>query len=178
MYANPIVLDKNNYVLYDVYTTFSQDKMRYNYTLVNGILYLQSTWFSADNASASPTPVVACFGAEFIKLPAINSIVAAVNEATTVANSGSDAKIQCTTGSFYKTTLHGIDYTICESRTKGFTMQSSDMDVSVKYLHSHIDIQLPIIDHKCSSVASFTSVTALGYSLLTGEPIPTDDRES
>lgn len=178
MYANPIVLDNNKNVLYDVYATFTQDKMLHNYTLVNGIAYSESTPFSTGSSSSAPTPLVECSDAESSKLPAINSIVAAISEATTGSSNGNDANSQCTTGSVYKTVFSGVDYAVCVSTT-GFTMQGSDMDISVEYLESHINIQPPTMnasaDHKCSSKALSTSVTALGHSLLTGEPISTDN---
>ncbi|KAG7387360.1 hypothetical protein PHYPSEUDO_014384 [Phytophthora pseudosyringae] len=175
MYANPIVLDNNKNVLYDAYATFTDSKGVHNYTLVNGVPYSESTPFTTGSSSGTPTPLVACLDAEFDKLPELNSIVAAVN-AVTVSGSGSAASA-CSTGSSYKTAMKGVDYAVCVSGTTGFTVQGSDMDVSVEYLESHIEIQRPTMDpkaQKCASKASSTSTTSIGHALLTGAPIPTN----
>lgn len=178
MYANPVVMDDNQNVLYDVYATFTQAKSLHNYTLVNGIAYSEMTPFSTGSSSAAPTPVVACLDTESGKLPAINSIVASVNEATAAANQTGNSSVvsTCATGSLYEMALNGANYTVCVSGTTGFTMQGSDMDVSVEYLESHIDIKAPTMEataaDKCSAMGLSSSVSDIGHSLLTGEPMP------
>ncbi|KAG6964814.1 hypothetical protein JG688_00007529 [Phytophthora aleatoria] len=175
MYANPIVLDANKDVLYDVYATFTQPKALHNYTLVDGIAYSEMTPFTTGSSSGTPTPQTVCLDSESGKLPAINSIVAAVNEATAASGNGSAAST-CATGSSYDTTINGGDYEVCVSGTTGFTMQGRDMDVSVEYLESHIDIRPPTMDRisasKCSDLGLSSSVSAIGHALLTGEPMP------
>ncbi|KAG1687637.1 hypothetical protein DVH05_004667 [Phytophthora capsici] len=174
MYANPIVLDANKDVLYDVYATFTQPKALHNYTLVDGIAYSESTPFTTGSSSGIPTPQTVCLDTESGKLPAINSIVEAVNEATAASGSASST---CATGSSYETEINGGDYTICVSGTTGFTMQSTDMDISVEYLESHIDIQPPTLGRvavsKCKDLGLSSSVSTIGHALLTGEPMPT-----
>ncbi|KAI9917209.1 hypothetical protein PsorP6_012370 [Peronosclerospora sorghi] len=149
MYANPILLEDNNHVLYDVYATFMVNNILHNYTLVNGIAYFERTRFATSNSSSSPTPVVMCSDAEFGKLPAINSIVTAVNQATAVPH---DSHSDCSTGSSYKTAISGVGYEVCVSGTSGFMMRSNELDVTVEYLEVHINIQAPTTDspdHKC-----------------------------
>ncbi|KAF4131842.1 hypothetical protein GN958_ATG18875 [Phytophthora infestans] len=128
-YANPIVLDNNKNVLYDVYATVTNSKGVHNYTLVNGVAYSETTPFTTGSSSSAPTPLVSCVDAEFDKLPAVNSVVAAANEAKPGNSSTGTA---CTTGSSYTTAMKGIDYTVCVSGTTGFTFQGRDMDVSVE----------------------------------------------
>ncbi|ETL49060.1 hypothetical protein L916_01389 [Phytophthora nicotianae] len=171
MYANPTVLDNNKNVLYDVYATVTDSKAVHNYTLVNGVAYSESTPFMTGSSTGTPTPLVSCEDTEFDKLPEINSIVAAVNE---VKAGNSSTGTACTTGSSYQAAMKGVDYTVCVSGTTGFTVQGRDMDVSVEYLESHIDIQPPTMNstEKCKSQASSTSTTPIGHALLTGGPIP------
>ncbi|KAL3658078.1 hypothetical protein V7S43_016921 [Phytophthora oleae] len=169
MYANPTVLDNNKNVLYDVYATFTDSKAVHNYTLVNGVAYSESTPFTTGSSSGTPTPLVSCLDKEFDKLPEVNSIVSAVNSVTETGNSTA-----CTTGASYKTAFKGIDYTLCVSGTTGFTFQGVDMDVSVEYLESHIEVVAPTMDpkaHKCVSKALSTSTTTIGHALLTGGAI-------
>ncbi|KAG7387361.1 hypothetical protein PHYPSEUDO_014385 [Phytophthora pseudosyringae] len=176
MYANPIVLDDNKDVLYDVYATFTQPKALHNYTLVDGIAYSELTPFTTGSSSGTPTPQVVCLDTESGKLPAINSIVAAVNEATNSSGNGTVAST-CATGTSYETAINGGDYEVCVSGTTGFTMQGSLMDISVNYLDSHIDIRPPTMDRaaasKCSNLGLSSSVSPIGHALLTGEPMPT-----
>ncbi|OWY97902.1 hypothetical protein PHMEG_00031456 [Phytophthora megakarya] len=176
MYANPVVLDDNKDVLYDVYATFTQPKAVHNYTLVDGIAYSEMTPFSTGSSSGTPTPQTVCLDTESGKLPAINSIVAAVNEAIVASGNGSTAST-CSTGTSYETTINGGDYTICVSGTTGFTMQGTEMDVSVEYLESHIVIEPPMMEAtaaaKCTDLGLSSSVSAIGHALLTGEPMPT-----
>ncbi|CAH0478142.1 unnamed protein product [Peronospora belbahrii] len=177
MFANPVVLDNNKKVLYDVYAVFTQDNMLHNYTLVNGVGHSENTPFSNDNTVGAPTPIVKCFDGKTVKLPAINAIVAAVNKATKVSKGGSRDAKQCKTGGSYQTAMDNVDYAICVSGTTGFTMQSSDMDISVEYLEGPIKIVPPVMKHKkCSSKVSFTSVTKLGHALLTGKALPVVDK--
>jgi len=175
MYANPVVMDNNRNVLYDVYATFTEPKALHNYTLVDGIAYSEATPFSTGSSSGAPTPLVVCLDTESGKLPAINSIVAAVNEATAVSGNGT-VVVQCPTGGSYATAVNGIDYTVCVSGTTGFTMQGSDMDVSVEYLESQIGIVAPTPDaevgRECQEMGLSSSVSPIGHALLTGEPMP------
>ncbi|KAF4131843.1 hypothetical protein GN958_ATG18876 [Phytophthora infestans] len=175
MYANPTVQDANKNVLYDVYATFTQPKALHNYTLVDGIAYSEMTPFTTGSSSGVPTPLTVCLDSESGKLPAINSIVAAVSEATAASGNGSAAST-CTTGGAYETTINGADYEICVTGTTGFTMKGSDMEVSVEYLDNQIDIKPPTMDRKeasrCKDLGLSSSVSAIGHALLTGEPMP------
>ncbi|OWY90818.1 hypothetical protein PHMEG_00040877, partial [Phytophthora megakarya] len=173
MYANPIVLDNNKNVLYDVYSTFTEiSKALHNYTLVNGVAYYESTPFATGSSKGTPVPTVSCTDKEFDKLPEVNSFVAGVNEVKAAGN----GTTTCTTGSSYKTAVKGVEYAVCVTGTTGFSMQSKDMDVTVEYLESHIEIQPPTTKEKCASKASSTSTTSIGHSLLTGEPISKDKK--
>uniref|UniRef100_H3GV50 Uncharacterized protein n=1 Tax=Phytophthora ramorum TaxID=164328 RepID=H3GV50_PHYRM len=172
MYANANVLEGNQKVLYDVYATFTEAKTLYNYTLVDGVGYSEGTPYTTSSSSGVPTPHVKCLDTESGKLPAINSIVAAINKATNSSANSTDPNTQCWTGNLYKTVMNGVDYTVCGSDV-GFTMQSKDMDISAYYLESQIAIVAPTVDpkDKCQAKASASSVSPIGHSVLTGEPI-------
>ncbi|KAE9312507.1 hypothetical protein PF008_g19949 [Phytophthora fragariae] len=167
MYANPVVSNNNAKVLYDVYATFTQNNTLHNYTLVDSIAYLEDTPFSS--GSGVVTPVTTCIDSESGILPPVNAIVAGINEAK---NATTAAPSECYGGSSYKTQVNKIDYTVCTSGPTGFTMKSVDMDISVLYLESQIEVVAPSMDaRKCPRVAMPTSVTPIGHSLLTGDPV-------
>ncbi|KAL3658083.1 hypothetical protein V7S43_016926 [Phytophthora oleae] len=101
-YANPI-LHKPDSVLYDAFATFTEDSTLYNYTLINGIAHSTSTPYSSSQSGDTAT-TVSCFDAESSKLPAINSIASAINDASA---SSSDI-IACDTGKLFKVTLKAL----------------------------------------------------------------------
>ncbi|GMG18228.1 unnamed protein product [Phytophthora fragariaefolia] len=172
MYANPVVSNNNAKVVYDVYATFTQNNTLHNYTLVDSIAYFEDTPFSS--GSGVVTPVTKCIDSESGNLPPVNAIVAGINEAKNASSlPGNDTAVtECYGGSVYKTQINGADYTLCASGPTGFTMKGSFMDISVLYLESQIEIVPPtMVARKCPIVATPTSVTPIGHSLLTGEPI-------
>ncbi|KAE9316372.1 hypothetical protein PF008_g19022 [Phytophthora fragariae] len=178
MYANPIVPDNQDKVLYDVFATFTEGNALSNYTLIDGVAHSSSTPYSggpSDNSRATST--VSCLDSEAGKLPAINAIVAAINGATAASGSSSNA-IECSNGSLFKVTVNGIDFALCASGPSGFTMQGTDMDITVEFLESAIDIQTPNTTGKgdCMKVASVSSVTSISKSVLTGQPLSRHER--
>eukprot|EP00644_Phytophthora_capsici_P013311 jgi/Phyca11/69349/gw1.5.384.1 len=152
--ANPVVSSSS--VIYDTFTTFSDD---YNYTVIDGRGY------------ASNGLEVECDDSDTI--PSINSIVQALNEAVPVSSvSSSTGVIACPSGETFKVTVNGIDLGVCFSGPSGFTLYGSDLEVDVEYLKSSEGISKPIFDGiECEKVASPTVVSAIGRSLLTGEPL-------
>lgn len=182
MYANPIVSNIKDNVLYDVFSTFTEGSTLYNYTLVDGIAYASTSLYSGSLSDDSiATHSVSCLDSELGTLPAINSIVATINEATAVSSvAGSESvAVNCASGSLIKVPVNGIEFALRATNTSGFTMQGSDMDVIVEILESRIDIQVPTTDAKakCTKVASSSSVTSIGKSLLTGQPIADKTRK-
>ncbi|EGZ14261.1 hypothetical protein PHYSODRAFT_451139, partial [Phytophthora sojae] len=174
MYANPVVSNNNAKVLYDVYATFTENNTLHNYTLVDSVAYIEDTPFSS--GSGVVTPVTKCIDSESGALPAVNAIVAGINDAKNASTpSGANATAaptDCYGGSSYKTQVNKVEYTLCANGPAGFTMKSSDMDISVLYLESQIEVVPPTLNAaKCPRVAMPTAVTPIGHSLLTGEPI-------
>ncbi|KUF91842.1 hypothetical protein AM587_10011499 [Phytophthora nicotianae] len=172
MYANPIVSSKADGVLYDVFATFTEDSTLYNYTIIDGVAHSSSTPYSGSHSDDSKaTPSVSCVDAESSKLPDINAIVSALNDATalTLQSEG----INCDSGSLFKVSVRGVDFALCASGSSGFTMHGSDMDIDVEFLESPIDIVIPIQKSKteCKETALASSVTVTSKGLLTGQQI-------
>ncbi|EGZ14249.1 hypothetical protein PHYSODRAFT_448479, partial [Phytophthora sojae] len=176
IYGNPIVSAKTNTVLYDAFATFTEHTTLYNYTLLHGVAYSSSTPYTGspeDDSKAKPT--VACLDKETAKLPSINAIVAAIGDATAV-NKASGSNFDCSSGSLFKVTVNRVEFALCASGSTGFKLQGTDMDISVEFLESHIDIYVPKLAEKkrlqCTSVASPSPITPVGKALLTGQPVP------
>ncbi|KAE8989802.1 hypothetical protein PR003_g22756 [Phytophthora rubi] len=167
MYANPVVSDNQDKVLYDVLATFKDGSTMHNYTLIDGIAYS----IMSDN---SARPSVNCLDSEAGKLPAIISIVAALNDAVAV----SSESIDCSSGGLFKITVNGIELALCALGSSGFTLFNADMDVTVELMKNHFDIQIPSTDmsSQCVKTASSSAVTSFGKSVLTGQPISNDAR--
>ncbi|KAG4048878.1 hypothetical protein PC123_g15823 [Phytophthora cactorum] len=178
MYANPILSNNTDKVLYDVFASFKDDTTLYNYTLIDGAAYASTTPFSGSSSDKTDgTPSVVCIDSESGTLPAINSIVAAINQATAVSSvsgRGSDS-IRCSSGNLFKVTIKDINFVLCASGSSGFTMQGTDMDIDVEFLESYIDIHKPI-KTQCPKLVTSTPVTSIGKSLLTGQPISSNSR--
>ncbi|GMF46162.1 unnamed protein product [Phytophthora lilii] len=146
MFANPTVSNKNTMVLYDVFAAFAHEKTLRNYTLVNGIAYLSDYSYSSSlAANANAKLSVNCLDSESGNLPAVNAIVAALNQATAIpsVSEGNNTALSCSSNILYKVTVNGIDFALCAMGASGFTMHGSDLDISVEFLESHLDIQLP-----------------------------------
>ncbi|KAG7381331.1 hypothetical protein PHYPSEUDO_006176 [Phytophthora pseudosyringae] len=167
VFANPVV--SNSSVQYDTFATFMEDSTRYNYTVVDGLGYASGS--SLDDSS----PHIECDDTDMV--PSINSIVSALNEAVPVSSisSSSSGAIDCSSGNTFKTTVNGIDLGLCFSGSSGFTMYGSDMEIAVEYLESRENIVKPTFDDgeklECEKVASPASVTSIGTSFLTGQPL-------
>ncbi|KAJ8577728.1 hypothetical protein ON010_g1482 [Phytophthora cinnamomi] len=175
IYGNPI-LTKTNTVLYDAFATFTERQTLYNYTLLHGIAYSSSVPYSgspADDHKAKPT--VACLDKETAKLPSINAIVAAINQATSVKKVAG-TNIDCSGGNLFKVMVNRVEFALCASGSAGLKLQGTDMDISVEFLESHIDILVPRLAEKkrlhCNSVASPSSITPVGKAVLTGQAVP------
>ncbi|KAG2759794.1 hypothetical protein PC116_g15493 [Phytophthora cactorum] len=168
MFTNPVVSADGSDVLYDVFSTFTDDKTVNSYSLVKGVGFSSSS--SQDGIVA---PSIDCLDSELGKLPPINAIVNALNDATAV----SSTSVECPSGNLFKVTVKTFDFALCASDSSGFTMQGGDMDVVVKYLDSPVDIQEPSpFEQDCGTVALPSSTTPIGKSLLTGQPIPNTAR--
>ncbi|KAJ8575901.1 hypothetical protein ON010_g3311 [Phytophthora cinnamomi] len=173
MYANPTLSENQDKVLYDVSATFKGESTVYNYTLIDGTAY-SSSWESADSGAIT---TVNCLNSETGKLPAINSIVAALNDAAAVSGDRSES-IDCPSGNLFKVAVNGVDLALCALGSSGFTLFGSDMDVTVEFMKNHFDIQEPStnMNELCEKVVASSGVTPFGKSVLTGQPISTDAR--
>ncbi|KAL3658136.1 hypothetical protein V7S43_016979 [Phytophthora oleae] len=163
--ANPVISNDSSSVMYDTFTTFSDDSALYNYTVVDGRGY------------ASDGLQVECDDSDTV--PSINSIIQALNEAVPVSSlSSSTGAVTCPSGEIFKVAVNGIDLGVCFSGSSGFTMYGSDLEVLVEYLKLSERITKPTLDAiQCEKVASPTVVSSIGKSLLTGEPLsPHDSR--
>ncbi|CAI5732116.1 unnamed protein product [Hyaloperonospora brassicae] len=143
MYATPIVSTARSRVMFDVYATVHDDKTAYNYTLVNGVAYLQSDPLVARSFPRS----VRCVQSDFVDFPPIASILDALNEAVPVAElSGSiGSTIDCEGDSIYKVSVDGFDFALCASEHEGFKMYGSDMDIEVEYLDTRVRVVAPVV---------------------------------
>ncbi|CEG43273.1 uncharacterized protein PHALS_13478 [Plasmopara halstedii] len=162
MFADPTVLDNEKDVLYDVFTTFTNAGIDYNYKFINGSVIIESTPANSESLNKRFSP---CLDTELNKIPDINSIVAAINVAKR-SNANS-----CIAGISYKAEKKGETYTVCALPT-GFMIHGVNMDVLVEYIWNRTKIQPPTLDssvHKCSSVASYISTTEVGRAMLTGQ---------
>ncbi|CAH0475652.1 unnamed protein product [Peronospora belbahrii] len=182
VFASPVVSSDDTSVLYNVLTTFDDDTMMYNYTLVNGIAYLQS---KPRNSDSSP-PSVQCLRSEQSDIPPINSIVSALNDAVPVSSlSGSMGDtITCDSKIIYKVLVNGFNFAVCVSKNLSFKMYGSDVDIEVEYLNTRVDIVAPILtqgiidsDFKCIVDVSSSPVSSIGRSLLTGKTVPKNSRK-
>ncbi|ETP53765.1 hypothetical protein F442_01360 [Phytophthora nicotianae P10297] len=176
VFARPILSDSNGTtnVLYDTFTSFAQGSTSYNYITIDGVAYVSRS------SPETGTPLVQCVNS--VAVPSINSFVAALSEATSVssisANNGS--AIECSSGSNFKVTVNGVDFGVCASGSSGFTIYGSDIDITVEYLSSHVEILPPIgiagTTGDCKVMSVPTSVSTIGRSLLTGEPVSLDSK--
>ncbi|GMF61720.1 unnamed protein product [Phytophthora fragariaefolia] len=176
--ASPIVSlhDDSANLLYDTFAAFIEDKIIYNYTLVNGEAYVAGSYL---NGSNSNDPVVKCIDADV--LPPVNLIVSALSEAKAVSaiSTSNGSVVPCLAGNSFKVSVNGIDFGVCFSGSSGFKLHGSDMDIAVEYLEKHVDILAPnlsgIVDNACEKIARSTSITSVAKSLLTGETISTKE---
>ncbi|KAG7381332.1 hypothetical protein PHYPSEUDO_006177 [Phytophthora pseudosyringae] len=169
MLASPVVSeDGSPNVLYDTFATFTEDSTVYNYTLVDGIAYASRSSPGGGNSPAA----IECANSD--SLPSINSIAAALSEASGVSSiSASGRDIECPNGDWFKVSVNGIDFGLCYSGSSGFSMHGSDMDINVEYVDN---ILVPALDVQCEKVATCHSATAIGKSLLTGEAFSSENR--
>ncbi|KAI9917647.1 hypothetical protein PsorP6_012303 [Peronosclerospora sorghi] len=101
MFANPVISADESSILYDIFASFNDGTVTSNYTLVNGVAYLQISPLQVD----SNTPLsVQYLRSELSDILPINSIVSALNEATPVSNF-SGISIDCNDGKIYKVSI-------------------------------------------------------------------------
>ncbi|KAE8977779.1 hypothetical protein PR003_g25708 [Phytophthora rubi] len=163
MLAKPVVSEDGVSVLYDVFATFKQGTTMYNYTLIDGVGYSSSS-------SGTTAPLTACLESESGSLPPINSIVAALNEATLVSSdSAIDHGVQCSTGRLYKVSVKDIEFAVCATGSSGFTMRSSDMDIEVVYLAASMEVIESPSERECPKTILPSVMTSVGQALLTGK---------
>ncbi|KAG7387362.1 hypothetical protein PHYPSEUDO_014386 [Phytophthora pseudosyringae] len=172
MFANPVVSADGERVLYDVHSTFfTEGNTAYNYFVVDGV------GLSSSDGTADPS--VHCLDSELDELPPINSIISALNEATS-ASEGETGGAECSSGNLFEVSVNSFAFAVCASGSSGFTMQGSDMDVEIEYLNSPGTIPKLALGANstgnCTTVAMPTSITPVGRSLLTGQPISNDAR--
>ncbi|KAK1929116.1 hypothetical protein P3T76_015409 [Phytophthora citrophthora] len=123
------------------------------------VFYDVSARFTNVNDNPKVHDAEKCFNLKSGKVPSINSVVSAINEASALPRDpGSD---ECTTGNLFKVSLNGVTLALCSS-TKGFTMTSRELDISVEYLTKPVDVKL-------TGDSFATTVTAIGQTLLTGK---------
>ncbi|KAE8974497.1 hypothetical protein PR002_g25897 [Phytophthora rubi] len=176
MIASPVVSANGSRVFYNAFATFSEDSKVSNYTLVDGVTYVST----GATGSSTTSPQVKCAGAEFDEILPVNTIIAAINEATPIASSG-DSAIHCSSGSMFKVSIGDFDFVLCALGSSGFSIQGSDLDIEVEYLEKYVDMTSLLVKSgklpDCTAKAQVSVVTSVGKSLLTGEPIaPTNSR--
>lgn len=158
--ANPAAIGDGSQILYGTLATFTDSSTVTNYSLVNGVSYISRG--SRNDTTAAPS--VRCLDVDVV--PPVNAIVSALNEATPVSSSGG-VNIECSSGSLYRVLVNGINFVLCLMGSLGFTMHGSDLDIEVEYLVSRVDIVAPsFVTSKCEKVASPSSVTSVGRSLI------------
>ncbi|KAG7381336.1 hypothetical protein PHYPSEUDO_006181 [Phytophthora pseudosyringae] len=54
-------------------------------------------------------------------------------------------------------------------------MYGNDLDIVVEYEKEKVNIEAPAVEEKCATTTSSNPVTSFGKSLLTGEPISSQD---
>ncbi|GMF31563.1 unnamed protein product [Phytophthora lilii] len=167
VFANPVVSDDDDSVLYDGFATFVDGHSRFTYTLVDGAAYLVT------NDSSSNAATVRCIPPSTLPF---NDILPALNDATPIpsASVGGEA-IECESGNLFKTSFAGVHYAICASGDdSGFTAFASDVTIDVEYLESPVSILRPKLSDgsSCEEIAIPTSVTPTALALLTGSPLP------
>lgn len=163
VYANPDVSADGSSVLYDVFATFTEGSVVYNYTRVNGVAYLRTI---EENLAFSK-----CLQSEMNDFPPINAIISAINDAKPVGNAG-DSK--CESGDLFKVSVDASDFTLCSSGKSTFQLFGSDMDIIVHFLQDQVNIISPNTDKTCEAGVSPSSVTEVGKAILTGAPLPPD----
>ncbi|KAL3658088.1 hypothetical protein V7S43_016931 [Phytophthora oleae] len=162
MMATPVASDDATQVLYDVFATFTHAATVYNYTVVNGKASLSSSGGALESATK-------CLKAESEVLPPVNSIVAALNQATAILSIPRD--FQCSSDNLFKISVNSIDFAVCATGTSGFTMHSSDLDVQVVYSWDYPGILSNTAVQECAAITQPTRITPIGHSLLTGTPL-------
>ncbi|OWY99473.1 hypothetical protein PHMEG_00029516 [Phytophthora megakarya] len=166
MLADPVASIDGTQVFYNVFATFTEDEIVYNYTFVDNAAYYSTQ--KLNNASSLPT--VRCLKPEMDQLPPINTIVAGVNEATPISNIPSG--VECASGNIFKMSVNDIDYALCTTGSR-FKMYGSDIDFSVEYIDTFVNISTPLAKYEnlsnCTTWISPIEVTSTGKSLLTGK---------
>ncbi|KAG1691688.1 hypothetical protein DVH05_026700 [Phytophthora capsici] len=161
--ANPRVSSDDSSMLYDTFSTFTEDSNVYNFTFVDGVSYISSNSYAKCS--------------EWDKLPSINAIVSALSTVSAVSTlqMSSGNIIQCS-GDRFKVSVNGVSFALCSSRSSGFSLYGDDMDITVKYADSLEDIRPPVGDstEECGTLDSSYTVSTTGKSLLTGQPIPSN----
>ncbi|KAK1929113.1 hypothetical protein P3T76_015406 [Phytophthora citrophthora] len=170
MYANPIL--STGSVLYDVWSTFTEDEIVYNYSLVNGVGFISS---ALNDSTVDPS--VICLDNELGDLPPINALIRSLNDAVAIPNH-TGGVIQCSRGNLFKTEINGFEFAVCALGSSCFTMQNSDVDVEVRYLDNPVTMYKSIRDltPNCTAKATANFVTPLAKSLLTGNSILARER--
>ncbi|KAG3098945.1 hypothetical protein PI125_g15182 [Phytophthora idaei] len=171
MFANPVVSSDDPQVLYDTFTTFTENLIPANYTVLDGVSYVSHQLLDVKSSN----PLVECAGLD--TLPSINSIVSVLSDAMAVSSisTSSGKLIECASGKSFKVTWNGVNFGLCFSGSSGFTMHGNDVDVVVEYEKEKVIINAPRTEEKCAKSVFSSAVTSIGKSLLTGEPFSAQD---
>ncbi|CAI5724787.1 unnamed protein product [Hyaloperonospora brassicae] len=176
VFANPRVLSRaTTHVLYDTFTSFTEDNTVFNYSLVDSVAYV-----CRECQAQRGDLLVSCMDAD--TLPPINSIVTALCDAKPASKitAGDGSVIPCTSGYSYKVSVDGVDFGMCYYGSRGFKLFGSDMDIKVEYKKKRLPIQAPKLDDRaktdCEQVAMPSPVTSIGESFLTGKPVSAEER--
>ncbi|CEG40939.1 uncharacterized protein PHALS_11113 [Plasmopara halstedii] len=160
--ANPVIMDEETRVLYDVFATFRTNKLHYNYTQVNGAMYLTTTKVNSKTTSTQ------CLQSEFNDFPPINAIIAAINIAKPLSINFS----RCSNGRLFKVTVDSIHFALCVSNNHGFIMYGHDLDILVTFQENQVNIVTPTSDHDCDTEVMPSLISFIGRLLLTGTLLP------
>ncbi|KAF4029205.1 hypothetical protein GN244_ATG19086 [Phytophthora infestans] len=127
----PVDVYNNTSVLYDTFASFAMESMSYNWT----------AWYMYRKAFQPPALRWSSVQNSVV-VPSINFIVSALNEATAVSSisTSSGSVMECSSGHSFRSTMDGISFGVCASGPSGFTMYGSDIDITVEYITSPVEI--------------------------------------
>ncbi|CAI5735885.1 unnamed protein product [Peronospora destructor] len=166
VYANPLVSDKGDTVLYNGYTTFTEGPLRFTYSLVDGASYLVTTNRSSDAKTVRCIPPST--------LP-FNDMLPACNALTPIPSASIGGKaIECKIGNLFKTSFAGVQYAVCLAGKLGFTAYTSAMTIGVTYLDNPVNVPKTKLNDgsSCNAIANAVGMTPTALAMLSGSEVP------
>uniref|UniRef100_A0AAV1UBX0 Uncharacterized protein n=1 Tax=Peronospora matthiolae TaxID=2874970 RepID=A0AAV1UBX0_9STRA len=171
MFANPVLSNNGNSVIYNVLApfrenffspAFEQTVVLTNYTIVDGLAFL----VNISSADSYTVPSTECLSTESGKLalPPINAIVRGIMSATRIA--APDSADQCTNGQ-YDVSVGDNKYTLCASTDQKFSLTGSNMDIAVSFANFWGTPPDFGTRSGCKEVVKPVAVASTGKSLLT-----------